>query len=216
MRATPAPGEMADAARRKVLEEAQQRGSSLEEAKAAGDRFAERITRRLNGGKADTRGPRAAAESIKQNIYATNVNRAQLRPQPVVGKGKFGHVRGLVRSLPFSIAGSMLGEQAAYRLQHEEDGLPVNVAHKYGAAAGDALRALSGANIGAALGAATAVPVSLYMQGIKSKADLPRLNMPKLTTHMMRGGALGIAASIARNLPQLIREHQARNASKSG
>ncbi len=214
---------LGESAKRKFMEEAMQRGSSLEEAAALGDKFAAKIqTRKAKMGAMQgwIKGQRAATREIKSGMLSAVAAYGQ-RPRAATSFGSLKQ-RFLRDAIPAGIAGFVgghLGEQSAYRLQHEAEGEDVTHAHMAGATVGDVLRATRHVELGGILGAAAALPVSYKLQGGGfSRAGAQQFmtagSHPTLIRHLKRGALIGALGSVALKVPDLAREYSARYGTK--
>lgn len=237
--AAPAGGDdLGSKAKRKVMEEATARGSSPEEAQAAGERFAEKLRNRKGGsrtvgdmfvnGKATRQvSPKAAANATraaKNRMRGSILTENFQTKRGSMAHGSRGGIKGLMRSyalsLPLGVLGSALGAQSAWRLQREDEGHEVTPAQHRAANAGDALRVARNAGAGASVGTLAGTVGSFFHQGgsVRSvRAFLEsgkNLNPAKVAAHSKLGTAIGAGVGLAASIPALARENAARRKPK--
>lgn len=152
---------------------------------------------------------RIADPGVRQTIASRAVKAltgqmVNAKPPPLTLRRGLIHVG---RMIPMSIAGGILGQQAVYRLQHENDGTPISGAHTLAASVGDGLRALRLGGEGAMAGAVAALPISYGLARLRAQPN----SIGRYLEHATRGAIAGAVGSLALTVPALVREYRTRH-----
>ena len=147
--------------------------------------------------------PGAQQMVASRAVKALTGQMLNVKPPPFTLRRGLIHVGKLI---PLSIAGGLLGQQAVYRLQHEDDGTPITGARTTAAMVGDGLRALRLAEKGGLAGAAAALPISYALARMHARPN----TVGRYLASGKRGAIVGAVGSLALTLPPLMQQYRDR------